>query len=80
MSPSTVTEILISIITLISAWFIGNKNVWGQRIGLLANLAWWFYVLAFKRYGLVPMEIFFTIMCIRNLIKWEKESRCGNGK
>ena len=74
MSASTITEILISVVTLASAWFIGNKNVWGQRLGFLANLSWWFYVLAFKRYGLVPMEIFFTIMCVRNLIKWEKEN------
>jgi len=73
MDAATITEILISIVTLISAWFIGNKNVWGQRLGLLANLCWWFYVIAFKRYGLVPMEAFFTILSIRNLIKWEKE-------
>jgi hypothetical protein len=70
---ATLTEFLISIITLIAAWFIGNKSVWGQRIGLLANPAWWFYVLVFKRYGFIPMEIAFTVMQIRNLIKWEHE-------
>jgi nicotinamide riboside transporter PnuC len=73
MQPATLTELLISIITLISGWFIGNKSVWGQRLGLLANLCWWVYVAVFKRYGFIPMEIFFTIITIRNLIKWEKE-------
>ncbi len=75
MSASTITEFLISTITLVSAWFIGNKNVWGQRLGLGANLAWWFYVIAFQRWGLAPMEVVFTAMCVRNLIKWEKEAR-----
>lgn len=70
-----VTELSISIITLIAAWFIGNKSVWGQRLGLIANLAWWFYVVVFGRWGLVPMEFFFTVMTIRNLIKWEKDER-----
>lgn len=73
MNASVITEISISVITLASAWLIGNKSVWGQRLGLLANLCWWFYVLAFKRYGLIPMETVFTIMTVRNLIKWEKE-------
>jgi hypothetical protein len=75
MNAATVTELLISVITLISAWYIGNKSVWGQRLGLLTNFCWWFYVVAFHRYGLVPMEIFFTIMCVRNLIKWEREAK-----
>lgn len=75
ISPSMITEFLISTITLVSAWYIGDKNVWGQRLGLLANMAWWFYVIAFGRWGLAPMEVVFTIMCIRNLIKWEKEAK-----
>lgn len=75
MQPASITELLISVITIISAWFIGNKSVCGQRLALLANLAWWFYVVVFKRYGFIPMEIFFTIITIRNLIKWEIEER-----
>lgn len=75
MNAATITELSISVITLISAWFIGNKSVWGQRLGLAANLAWWFYVIAFGRWGLAPMQLFFTVLTIRNLIKWEKEAR-----
>lgn len=73
MNAKVVTELSISVITLIAAWLIGDKSVWGQRLGLLANLTWWFYIVAFKIWGLAPMEVFFTIMCVRNLIKWEKE-------
>jgi nicotinamide riboside transporter PnuC len=73
MTP-TKLEIIISIITLISAYLIGNKNVWGQRVGLIANIVWWIYILTYKRYGLIPMEFFYSIMTIRNLIKWERES------
>ncbi len=73
MNPSTITELIISSVTLLSGWFIGNKNVWGQRLAVLANVGWWFYIIAFKHWGLVPMEIGFTVIVIRNLVKWEKE-------
>ena len=78
MEASTITELIISVVTLISAYFIGNKSVWGQRLGLLSNFGWWFYVLTFERWGLVPMEVFFTAMCIRNLLKWERESESSH--
>ena len=77
MNTSTIMEFIISITTIVSAWYIGNKSVWGQRLGLFANIQWWIYVIVFQRWGLVPMEIFFTIMTIRNLIKWEKEAKHG---
>ena len=70
---ATQVELAISVITIAAAWMIGNKSVWGQRLGLLANLSWWFYVIMFQRWGLVPMEMMFTVIQIRNLIKWEKE-------
>jgi hypothetical protein len=73
MNASTIVEFIISITTIISAWYIGNKSVWGQRLGLFANIQWWVYVIVFGRWGLAPMEIFFTAITIRNLIKWEKE-------
>jgi hypothetical protein len=75
MNAATITELAISVITLVSAWFIGNKSVWGQRLSLIANLSWWFYVIAFGRWGLAPMQAFFLVITIRNLIKWEKERR-----
>lgn len=78
MQAITITEFIISVITITSAYFIGNKSVWGQRIGMLANLSWWFYILVFKRYGFVPMEIAFSVMQVRNLIKWEKATKTNN--
>jgi hypothetical protein len=73
MNASTITELAISTTTLASAWLTGNKNVWGMRLGLIANLMWWYYVIAFQRWGMIPMQIFFLFICTRNLIKWEKE-------
>lgn len=74
MNPSTITELGISAITLASGFLIGNKNVWGQRLAVLANLGWWFYILVFKHYGLAPMEVGFTIIVIRSLILWERDN------
>jgi hypothetical protein len=75
MISSTSYELLISGVTIISAWYIGNKNVWGQRLGLFCNILWWLYVFIYHRWGFMPVEIFFTIITIRNLVKWEKEAR-----
>jgi len=75
MSASTIVELLISVTTLISAWYIGNKSVWGQRLAVPANIGWWIYIILFQHWGMVPMEIFFSIMVVRNLIKWEKEAK-----
>lgn len=75
MISSTAFELLISTVTIVSAWFIGNKSVWGQRLGLLANICWWLYVVIYHRWGFIPTEIFFTIITIRNLVKWEKEAK-----
>ena len=72
---ATEVELIISVVTIAAAWMIGNKSVWGQRLGMVANLCWWYYVIAFERWGLLPMEAMFTVIQVRNLIKWEKESR-----
>lgn len=70
---STEFELLISAVTILAAWFIGNKSVWGQRLSFLANIFWWIYVIAYQRYGLIPLQVMFLVIGIRNLIKWENE-------
>jgi hypothetical protein len=80
MSSATITELSISAVTLASGWFIGNKSVWGQRLAVFANIGWWFYIIAFQHWGLAPMEVGFTIIVIRALIKWEKEAKHGQIK
>lgn len=73
MNAETITELAISTVTVFSGWLIGDKSVWGQRLAVTANIGWWIYILGFKHYGLVPMEIAFSIIVVRSLIKWERD-------
>ena len=74
MTAAFITEFITGTLTVLAAWLIGNKSVWGQRVSVLANMGWWIYIIAFGRWGLIPMEVFLSIVVIRNLIKWEKEN------
>jgi hypothetical protein len=68
-------ELAMSAVTLVSGWLVGNKNVWGQRLSLLANIMWWVYILWTKAWGLVPMEIGFSIIVFRAWRMWEQDAR-----
>ena len=73
MTASFIVESIIGVLTVLATWLIGNKSKWGQRISALANIGWWIYIVVFQHWGLVPMEVFLTIVIVRNLIKWERE-------
>jgi len=73
MTGLRIFELLMSGVTLLSGWYIGNKNIWGQRLSLLANSMWWVYIIWAKAWGLAPMEVGFTIIVWRAWIKWERE-------
>jgi hypothetical protein len=75
MSTSFVVESIIGVLTVVATWLIGNKSVWGQRISVVNNIGWWIYIVAFQHWGLVPMEVFLTVVVVRNWIKWEKEAK-----
>jgi hypothetical protein len=80
MSPVRVFELAMSGMTLISGWYIGNKNVVGQRLAVLANLMWWVYIFWVGAWGLAPMEVGFSIIVVRSLIKWERDAKSERSK
>jgi nicotinamide riboside transporter PnuC len=71
-------DYIISIISVLVLWLTGNKSVWGMRLGLANQVLWFIYVIVTKQYGLLIGVIAFTIVYIRNLIKWEKEKKAKN--
>lgn len=75
MSELRVFEIVMSFVTLAAAWVVGNKNVWGQRLNMLAILLWWIYIPLAQAWGLIPMQIGFLVIGTRNWIRWEREAR-----
>lgn len=66
---------VLSALSLISLWFMGNKSVWGIIVGLLTQILWIIYALMLKQYGLLIGVVAYTVIHVRNLLKWTKESR-----
>jgi hypothetical protein len=58
-------------------WLIGNKNKAGFVLGLLNQILWTWYALTLKQYGLLVGVIAYTVIYIRNLIKWNKDEKGG---
>lgn len=74
MSANTFSFIL-SALSLLSLWLMGNKNKLGIVVGLANQLLWVVYALMLKQYGLLIGVIAYTIIHIRNFVKWSKEKR-----
>lgn len=66
---------VLSALSLISLWFMGNKSVWGIIVGLLTQILWIIYALMLEQYGLLIGVVAYTVIHVRNLLKWTKESR-----
>ena len=69
---------LLSIISLVTLWLIGNKNKAGFVLGLLNQVLWIWYALMLKQYGLLVGVIAYAAIYIRNLIKWSKDEKDGD--
>ena len=69
---------LLSIISLVTLWLIGNKNKAGFILGLLNQVLWVWYALMLKQYGLLVGVIAYAVIYIRNLIKWNKDEKDGD--
>lgn len=66
---------VLSALSLMSLWLMGNKSVWGIIVGLLTQILWIIYALMLEQYGLLIGVVAYTVIHVRNLLKWTKESR-----
>lgn len=66
---------VLSALSLISLWLMGDKSVWGVIVGLLTQILWIIYALMLEQYGLLIGVVAYTVIHVRNLLKWTKESR-----
>lgn len=72
MSANTFSYIL-SAVSLTSLWLMGNKNKLGIVVGLAGQILWLAYALMLKQYGLIIGVVAYTIIHVRNLLKWIRE-------
>lgn len=68
---------VLSIVSLISLWLIGNKNKYGFVVAILNQGLWTWYAIMLKQYGLLLGVVAYTIIHVRNLIKWSKDKNNG---
>ena len=68
---------VLSIVSLISLWLIGNKNKYGFVVAILNQILWTWYAIMLKQYGLLIGVVAYTIIHVRNLIKCSKEKDNG---
>ena len=66
---------ICSILSLVMIWEMGNKSIRGPIIGILCNFAWFGFILSSEQHGLWVGAIGFIIIHIRNLYKWNRETR-----
>jgi len=66
---------LLSALLVLNLYLMGNKSIWGPITGVGVQLAWVFYAVATKQYGLVPGVIVLAAINIRNWVKWWKDMK-----
>lgn len=72
MSTNTFSYIL-SAVSLTSLWLMCNKNKLGIVVGLVGQILWFTYALMLKQYGLIIGVVAYTIIHVRNPLKWIRE-------
>ncbi|GAH38109.1 unnamed protein product [marine sediment metagenome] len=64
---------VLSTTSIVILWLMGNKSPWGPRLGLANQILWVYYVTATDQWGLLPGVLIYTVIHIRNIIKWQAE-------
>ena len=72
MTPQAMAWIL-SATSATMLWQMGNKSKWGPRIGVANQMLWIIYAIWTKQWGLLPGVILYTLIHIRNVVRWEGE-------
>jgi hypothetical protein len=65
---------ILSIISMVMLWLMGNKNKYAPLIGILSQVLWIYYAISIKQYGLLIGTIGYLIIHIRNAVKWNAKN------
>jgi len=63
---------ILSGTSLVILWLMGNKSPWGPRLGVLNQVLWVVYIATTDQWGLLPGVVMYTIIHIRNVIRWRR--------
>ncbi len=63
---------VLSAVSMLVLWLMGNKNKYGPIIGVIGQILWIYYALSIKQYGLLAGTIGYLVIHCRNSYKWLK--------
>jgi hypothetical protein len=61
---------ILSAVSCVMLWLMGNKSRWGPAFGIFNQVLWVAYVLVTRQWGFLPGVIAYTVIHIRNLWRW----------
>ena len=62
----------LSATSALMLWLMGNKSVWGPRVGIANQVLWIAYCVGTKQWGLLPGVLVYTVIHIRNAWSWSR--------
>lgn len=65
-----ILPLMLSVLTVLGMWLIGNKNRLGWVVGLINQVLWISFAILFKAWGLLPLSLVLIVVYVRNLHKW----------
>lgn len=63
---------ILSVTSCLMLWLMGNKSVWGPRVGIANQMLWVWYALSIDQVGLLVGVIAYTVIHVRNCVRWER--------
>ena len=62
-----------SVVTLVGMWMAGSHNWKGWALGIFNQVLWFWFIVAFDAWGLLPLNIALVFVYGRNLLRWKNE-------
>lgn len=67
--------LITGVVTIYGIKLAGDKRWQGWLVGLLNQVPWLVFIVAFDAWGLLPLNVFLAVMYYRNLRKWREDER-----
>ncbi len=64
-----------SVVTLITMWLVGNKDVRGFYLGLANQALWLAFIYQTEQWGFLILTVANTYINVRNIILWSNDRR-----
>ena len=66
---------ILSGLSLLTLWLMGNKSKHAPLVGILSQIIWFYFVFSTNQIGFLPGVIAYTVIHVRNAVKWYRESK-----